>query len=157
LCKLSGIWNNDTVHCRPIIHCGQHNGSPLQTRSTARGVGLERDKVSRYKKIYRFSATYDVTFSLRCCATPQRRIFMVHKFSSEFMFSLTPDPPRFIVRTATNRLKMETRYVIQFSATSCTFSCNFNVMIFKISPAPSCNRKEVFSVHPILSPANFMC
>jgi hypothetical protein len=88
LWQLSCIWNKDTVLRRPIVHCGQHNGSPLQARSTAPGVGLEKDKVSRYKKyIYRFSATYDVIFSLRNCATPQRGTLMVHKFSSELMFS----------------------------------------------------------------------
>ena len=68
------------------------------------------------KYIYRFSATYDVSFSLRNCATPQKGIFMVHKFSSELMFSQTPDPPRSIVPTATKRLKIESRYVIHFSA-----------------------------------------
>ena len=76
LWQLSYIRNKDTVLRRPIVHCGQHNGSPLQARSTAPGVGFEKDKVSRYKKyIYRFSATYDVIFSLRNCATPQRGIF----------------------------------------------------------------------------------
>jgi hypothetical protein len=101
----SCIWNKDTVLYRSNVHCNQHNGRPLQTRSTARGVGLEKDKVSRYKKIYRFSATYDVSFSLCNCATPQRRIFMVHKFSSKLMFSQTPDMPRFIVPTASKRLR----------------------------------------------------
>jgi hypothetical protein len=41
---------------------------------------------------------------------------MVHKFSSELMFSHTPDPLRLIFTNATSRLKMDSCHVIQFSA-----------------------------------------
>ena len=108
------------------------------------------------KNIYRFSATYDVSFSLRNRATPQWGIFMVHKFSSELMFSQTPDPPRFIVPTASNWLKMESRCVIQFSAHPVLSTATFMLQFSKYPMLFPATFMRYFSEHPVLSPATLI-